>query len=261
MKKILVLVLAIIFVAGLCACSNGESSDNSATPDEASQSGTDGADDITYTKVSTPYADLKIRESVAESVETKVDSEKPYKITFKTKEDGTELLSIIFNGKEGDILGTIIGEKENTVVNMQVYDLDKDNIRYDKFSSYQIIANDIIKGLTNDYEFVSGTAVAREDNSTFDIKTSLVTLKYPAKWKDKVNVEVTDDTVKFTNDGTPLFDLYFKEADGFPIGTYKNTMIYVKDYDVKTDEQAKMLQDINVIINNLSKDPDFKITG
>lgn len=261
MRRILILVIAILCVAGLCACAGGGSSDVRATPDEASRSS--AADDagITYTKVSTPYADLKIRDSVAEAVDTEVVSENPYKITFKTKEDGTELLSIIFNGKEGDVLGTIIGEKENTVVNMLVYDLDKENIRYEKFSSYQIIANDIISGLTKDYEFVSGTAVEHEDNSTFDIQTSLVTLKYPAKWKDKVDVEVSGDTVKFSNDGTPLFDLYFKEADGFPLGTYKDTPIYVKDYDVKTDEQAKMLQDINVIINNLSNDPNFKITG
>ena len=111
----------------------------------------------------------------------------------------------------------------------------------------------------NDYDFVAGERIEYEDNSTFDIVTPVVTMKYPAKWKDKVTVTVTSDRVSFVNDGTPIFDLVFSDEEGYLLGTYSGTPISIVDYPVTTDEQAAMQEDVNVILGFLFNDPNFEM--
>ena len=61
------------------------------------------------------------------------------------------------------------------------------------------------------------------------------------------------------NNGDKVFDLRFENCDGYLLGTYKNTPIYIVEYKAKNDDQVAMQQDVNVIINNLSKDKNFNI--
>ena len=156
-------------------------------------------------------------------------------------------------------MGTIIGEKSNTIIYMNFPEINSSLENYDEYCGYREAINYILNGLENDYDFVANEVIEWEDSTTFDIKTSVVTMKYPNKWKDKVQIEVLDDEVKFSNNGTPLFELVFSECDGYLLGTYNGISMYYVDHDVFTDEQAAMQMDVNVILQHLMEDSNFKI--
>lgn len=107
----------------------------------------------------------------------------------------------------------------------------------------------------------------RQGEETFDIPTSLVTLKYPAKWQGLVTVEATDAEVKFSYAGHPVFDLLFREGEEYLLGTYRGTPISILSYNVERDALSEqeynnfcaMSADVNVILRHLSEDPDFVI--
>ena len=84
-------------------------------------------------------------------------------------------------------------------------------------------------------------------------------MKYPAKWREDVQIDVSDDGVRFSNNGTALFDLLFHECDGYLLGSYNGTPIYIIDYPVDDAEQANMQEDVNVILQYLMDDPSFQI--
>ena len=100
---------------------------------------------------------------------------------------------------------------------------------------------------------------AQETEAVFDIDTRIVTMKYPAKWREDVQIDVSDDGVRFSNNGTALFDLLFHECDGYLLGSYNGTPIYIIDYPVDDAEQANMQEDVNVILQYLMDDPSFQI--
>lgn len=251
MKKSIAILLAILCVFALVSCSKTESKGDDPTEPEKES----------FVEITTPYAVLKAEESFDNKVSHKETEKDPYTLTFVNKEDNTELFSLVFNGKGDVLLGTILGEKENTVIYMNVAKLDPDSENYQENLAYQEGVNDMIKGLVEDYEFVTNEAIEYEDDSTFEIKTSVVNLKYPSKWKDRVKAEVTDDGVKFSDKGTPVFDLMFKECDGNLLGTYKGTPVYIVEYEVKNDDQIAMKEDVSVILSNLMEDPDFVVKG
>ena len=101
-----------------------------------------------------------------------------------------------------------------------------------------------------------------DDDAVFAIETSLTTLYYPEKWKDQVTVTVEDAQVSFTTtDGTQLFELVFAESDeGYFIGTYGETPIYMIDHMVYDDTLAAMQEDVNVIISHLMEDEQFTMS-
>lgn len=252
MKKWYVVVAAALIAVLLAAC--GSQSDgkpeNAATVDSAG---------VKYNIIETPYANLRVTEDFDENVAHKETGKEPYVLTFSSKKDDTELFSIVFNGKGNTLFGTIVGEDANTVIHTNLVKLDENSENYETNRAYQDKLKDILSCLTADYEIILGEEVDHETTSDFDIETPVVTLKYPNKWKNKVKVEVTDDSVKFSNNGTPVFDLVFKETKGYLLGTYKETPIYMVEHPVKTNEQAAMQQDVNVILKHLMKDPNFKM--
>ena len=252
MKKIIIAAILLICVFLFCAC--GSQSDgnpeNAATVDSAG---------VKYNIIETPYANLRVTEDFDENVAHKETGKEPYVLTFSSKKDDTELFSIVFNGKGNTLFGTIVGEDANTVIHTNLVKLDENSENYETNRAYQDKLKDILSCLTADYEIILGEEVDHETTSDFDIETPVVTLKYPNKWKNKVKVEVTDDSVKFSNNGTPVFDLVFKETKGYLLGTYKETPIYMVEHPVKTNEQAAMQQDVNVILKHLMKDPNFKM--
>lgn len=264
MKKTIAFILSVLVVFSLCSCSAFRNkSDNSSASSENELTS------ATTIKISTPYSDLKLRKSIAENLLYEVTSENPYTLTFKTKKDGTELFSFVFDGTGDNLIGTITGKDKNTVVYMNVFDLDSNSENYEEYSSYQMAMNDIANSLLDNKNFVSDEVVEYEDNSTFDIKTNIVTLKYPNKWKNKVNIDVSDEAVIFTFKDTKLFDIYFKDIEnGSKIGTYDKTPIFVISYlpddnrlsEEEMNEYTEMQYDINEIVNNLKKDKKFKIS-
>ena len=210
--------------------------------------------------VSTPYADICLPTSFQGNVKTNVLSEEPYVLQFCSIEDDEELFELSFGGKTENLVGTLKLSDKNVVIYANFAMLDETNKNYSKYCEYREGINTIIENLVADYDFVVNQEIEYEDVSTFDIKTSVTTLKYPNKWKDKVDIDISDNGVKFSNDGTSLFDLIFSEnSDGYLLGTYNETPIYIVNYEAETDEQAQMLEDVNVILQNLIKDSNFKI--
>lgn len=256
MKKYFVTILVLICALALCACgADTAKPDGSETPDVQEELPQEEEKVVTIT---TPYADICVPENFEGNVIHEVVSEEPYTLTFKAN-DGTELFTLVFNGTGDILMGTLVGEAENTVLYMNIPELDKDSENYAEYCTYQEAVNTIMSRLVKDYTFHINELVEVEDTSTTDIKAADIPLKYPAKWKDKVQTEVTAGGVKFSNNGTPLFDLVFTECDGYLLGTYKDTPIYIVDYPVETDEQAAMQEDVNVILQYLMEDPNFTI--
>ncbi len=254
MKRIIALTMALLCVLLLCACGSNGGAEGSADPAEAIQN------EKTVT-ISTPYADLRVPESFDKAVSHEETGNDPYVLTFKSNADGTELFSFIFNGEGDNLFGTLMGKEANTVIHLRINELDETAENYEDNLFYQSQMNLILGYLTEDYEIATNEVVAYEDTENFDIETSVVTLKYPAKWKDKVQVDVQEDGVKFSADGTPLFDLMFKKCDGYLLGTYQDTPIYMVEHPVESEEHIAMQTGVNVILENLMQDPDFVINN
>lgn len=260
MKRIPITALAIVLcIVLLCSC--GTDADKAYKTTVADTTDTDNAEETTakMKSIHTPFADLKVSEDFFENVEYEEVEKSPYTLLFQTKSDKTDIFTLIFGGEGENLMGTLIGEKENTVVYMNFAELNENSENYLGYCGYQEGINDIINGLINDYQFVVNQVVEYDDNTTFDIKTSVVTMKYPKKWEEKVKIDVTEECVKFSNYETSLFDLYFKECDGYLLGTYKDTPIYIIDYPVESDEQSAMQEDVNVILQHLLEDSNFVI--
>lgn len=276
MKKLFALLIALMLLVSLAACGDAEKDNDSDSESATEAVAADGSEASASTAteaektitVSTPFADLKVPASYEGKVENKVTSEDPYTVTFSVKDDGTELYSVVFNGKGDILLGTIVGKKENTVIYMNTRTLNSKDKNYELYLSYQDGSSVIVNNLKKDYEFVMNAVVKYEDqdSETFDIKTDTVTLKYPAKWKDKVKVDVTKDAVKFSCGDTKLFDISFaKTKDGFLIGKYKDTSLYLVTYELKKGKMSEddfaelnlMQEDYSVVLDHLIEDEDF----
>ena len=253
MKKIVALVLSFVCLMAFNACGIERKGVDVNTSESVSEE--------KVLKITTPYADLCLPETFDGVVANKVISKEPYTVSFYAIADKTELFSLVFDGSGDILMGTLVADEKNTVIYMNIPKLDSSNKNYDTYCGYQEAVNTIMTHMASDYTYKINELVEDGDTSTFDIETSVVTMKYPNKWKDKVQVKVSDEGVKFSNDGTPLFDLNFIECDGYLLGTYKNTPIYVVDYTLKTDEQMAMQEDINVILQNLMSDSNFVINN
>lgn len=218
--------------------------------------------------ISTPYCDLWVPDYFDGKVVHKVKSEDPYTVVFKTKKGNVRLFELSFNKATSEVLGTLELKDENVVIYVDFAKLDKDGKNYNKYVSYQEAVNTITTHLSEDYDFTIGEIVEKGPGATFEIETSLTTLKYPKKWEDKVQINVEDERVRFAYKDEKLFDLCFYECDGFLLGTYRETPIYVISYDIDEEkykeaeymEISGMQQDVNVIIEHLDKDRRFKIS-
>ena len=230
-----------------------ETSEEAGAPTESKPEGED------FVTISTPYADLRLPASFDKAVSHEETGNEPYVITFKSRTDETELFSIIFNGTGEYLVGTLMGEEKNTVVHANTNDLDQNDQNYESNLFYQEQLYLILGYLAEDYNLVPEEAIDDEDPTDFEIQTSLVTLYYPSRWKEKVEIEVLDNGVKFSTAGTPLFDLMFEECDGYLLGTYQETPIYMVEYPVETEEQAAMQAGVNTILQHLTEDPSFTI--
>ena len=257
MKKILIMGLVLTMALSMSACGKKEekTQDDTAAVTVESES----AEETTSEEETVETFTI-----TACGLDLKYPLEWQDKVTVTTEENRVDfacgdvkLFDLTFNTDEGYVLGTVEGD-EYTVIRIVDYDIEtEDNELY----AMQEDVNVILQNLMNDYNFAVGEATEKIDDSTFDIKTSVVTMKYPCRWQDKVQIDVSDEGVKFSNDGTPLFDLMFEECDGYLLGTYKDTPIYIVDYSVDTDEQMIMQEDVNVILQNLMEDSNFVINN
>ncbi|MBQ2211325.1 MAG: hypothetical protein II410_00385, partial [Ruminococcus sp.] len=181
-------------------------------------------------------------------------------VTVAEQEDGSlafaaedsPLFTLYADGNHS-ILGTVISET-NTILSVEFAQIDQNDTTR---MAMQKDINVIIHHLSMDYDFEIGAAVEDEDDSTFQIETSVTTLYYPAKWQDRITVNVTDEKVSFSAGETPLFDLVFTKCDGYLLGTYGSTPIYIMEYPVTEQEHAAMQMGVNVILEHLQEDDQF----
>ena len=229
--------------------STGETgADESGSADDQSQAETSEEDTVfTFEAFG---LELKYPQKWEESIDIAIDDSRA---VFSC--GGEDIFALACNSDEGYVLGTVCAE-ENKVISVVEFDFDTED---DDLCAMMEDVNVILHHLMEDYDFAVGEAIETEDTSTIDIVTSVVTMKYPAKWQDEVQIDVSDSKVEFSNDGTALFDLVFEECDGYLLGTYSGTPIYIVDYDVETDEQAMMQEDVNVILQYLMEDKNFVI--
>ena len=112
---------------------------------------------------------------------------------------------------------------------------------------------------------------------SFDIETPYVTLSYPSKWKNEVEIKHVDAdnyTVEFYRAGEDketvhLFDIVFGGESGDFIGAVVNddvtTDVFVVSYSIDnsiSDDELEiisgMLEDVNHIILTLENNQNFK---
>lgn len=272
-KYIIALIAALVVIAAviLIASLNAKPSDDGAQDGDTAASQEATAEAPTFVKLveaeDTYPLDLgfvKLRYPKENKDKVKIDGVKKHKstdaFTVSFTADKKQLFDLSFNKneKKGDVLGTLVLDEGNVVVYIKTYALDPNDVEH---IALQESLNVIIEALISDYGFVTGEIVEQEDNSVFEIKTDLVTLYYPNKWKDKVTVKVDGKTVSFMADKRKIFDLCFEKCDGYLLGTYDGTPIYMVEYKAENDDEIAMQQDVNVIIEYLSKDEKFKINA
>lgn len=253
MKKVLIVLTMIVMLLALCAC--GKATDVQVKTEETM-------------KIETPYGDICVPASFEGNVESEVISESPYTLSFCTVDGDVEVFTLIFGGMTDHLLGTLQRSDGNVEVYATFGEMDSGDERYEAYCGYQEGINTVIEHLISDENFAINEAPVEEDTTTFEIETTVVTLQYPAKWKDKVSVNVSDDMAVFSCNGQRLFDLSFVECDGYLLGTYKETPIYIVDYPIATENVSEadlnnfyaMQVDINVILQHLMEDSNFKIS-
>lgn len=247
-----VVVLAIVFFA-LRSGGKKAPAETTATPEPAASEMPVGSGEDRET-FEIPFAGLVL----------KYPKEWEDQVTITEQEDGSLLFAAeetpiftLYANDAHSIIGTVIGEK-NTILSAEFGTIDpSDTVKM----AMQEDINVIILHLSEDYEFEIATAIETDDGSTFPIETSLTTLYYPAKWQDRVTVNVTDEKVSFLAGETPLFDLVFTQCDGYLLGTYGSTPIYIVEYPVADQEHAAMQMGVNVILAHLQEDDQFVVSG
>ncbi|MBR0466828.1 MAG: hypothetical protein IJJ40_04965 [Clostridia bacterium] len=106
----------------------------------------------------------------------------------------------------------------------------------------------------------SSSVVVEEDNQkTFDIKTEVTTLKYPERWEKTADIKTEEDKVVFSLNDKTVFEIVFKECDGYLLGTYNGTPIYIVETETEDYNEKLMLEDVDIILQNLLEDENFKV--
>ena len=259
MKRLLLLLISILAAMFIFSACSGDSSSKSKKDDAESTTveevtETTEAPVATY-EIKTKYAVLKYPEKWKDSVKVSVSEKEPYTVSFSA--DKQPLFTYVFNGTEGDLLGTIIRDDGNVVVRIKTGKLDKKAKKYDDYAAMQEDLNVILQNLAKDYKFVY-EEVESNDDSVYEIKTDFATLYYPQRWKDKVTVKTDKNQVQFSSGKTPLFTLSFGGNDGILLGTYDGKELRMIDYPLDDKEMANMQEDVNVILEYLRKDEKFE---
>ena len=293
MKQTLALILAVLLLTALCACSEPETngteptapvptaviptasvpvnSESLPTEDEGPETDPSIPEEtvpLVYFSIETPCATLRAPEVFETEVKTTVLSESPYVLGFFAYDD-TELFRLHFNDRVGDLLGTLYTEEEPVVLTAEFAALDPESESYVRCTGYQLGLSTILDNLIEDYHFEPDALPAEDSSEVFAIEGPVCTLYYPTRWKELTQIDVTEDAVKFSYRDAPVFDLYFREdpeqADAYLLGSYDGTPLYIVSYladaESFTEEELTdfyaMQANINVILEHLNEDERF----
>lgn len=261
MKRFICTVLCLVLACtALVGCQGANQNESQSQDAGEMRTASEAAADLM--KIDTKYCVLKYPSKWGDDFSSKINEDKEYTVSFLY--DGNTVFDIILNGSGGSPLGAFESGDEKVTVRVKTAELDSKDKNIQIYKEMQDDINVIIDNLKMDYKFTAGD-FDPDDNELFEIKTSKVSLYYPKKWQDEVKTEVDGDKVSFSCNETKLFDLVFGECEGDILGTYDGTKLYLIDYPLdkgklKADEIKKMTamkEDINVIIDNLSKSERF----
>ena len=262
MKRLICMLLCLAFV---CVAFIGCQSEDSSESESGTESVTETAGDLINIK--TKYCVLKYPAKWGDAFSAKINEDKEYTVSFMY--GGKPVFDIILNGKSGSPLGMIDTDNGKVTVRVKTYEFDQKDKNYNIYREMQDDLNVIIDNLKKDYTFTADDTDP-DNTEVYEIKTSKASLYYPKKWEKEVKTAVDGDRVSFTYNGTKLFDIVFGEAkDGDVLGTYDGTQVCIVDYPLdkkklKSEDVKKMTamkEDVNVIIDNLSKDKKFSKGG
>lgn len=283
MKKffaiVAVLMITVLMITG---CSDDSSKDGNSRGDTLSTTAATAAandkpvnvkETNTFT-IKTKYGDLKYPEQWKDKIKTVISEEEPYTVAFMLKDGKAKIFALHFGGGEGYLLGTLEKDGKQVEVFVDDAELDPKSKNYDMYCEMQEDVNVILQNLINDYGFNAGTGQSstpskQEDtesgNKTYEINTSLATLNYPVKWKDKVTVKDEDNIVAFYSGDVELFEFRLGGEEGFSVGTYMGKDLRLvtfsfdkyKDNKERFEELCAMQEDANIIITSLAKDSNF----
>lgn len=166
--------------------------------------------------------------------------------------EGNKLFDLAF--ADGD--GFLIGSVGDTPVYLVYYSANNEMER-----AMQDDVNVLLQALMERDDYSASAPDTPGKEEVFTIESRIGALRYPVKWKDRVTVEADDEQVSFSNGSVRLFALVFSEGEGYFLGTYGETPIYVVDYEVEGEENRAMQDDLNVIIQYLLEEPEFSLFG
>lgn len=290
MKQALSLILAILCLLALCACSTpqeGSTEHTAAIPSAEKPTAQQPADSLpadndgptadpvvtetekpkVFFPIETPFATLRAPEEFGAEVQTSVVNNDPYILGFFTK-DNYELFWLHADDREGELLGTLYGGETPRVLTVVFAEVPPDSENYETLTRLQLGVGVIIDNLIEDYDFAPNELPVVELGEEFPIETSVCTLYYPSRWKDLAQIDVEEKSVKFSYQDCPVFELFFDDMpenqDAFLLGAYVDHPIYIVSYRADesfTEEEQEnyyaMQANVNYILDRLSEDPQF----
>lgn len=226
------------------------------------------AEDMTFLEIETPYGMLYYPDKWEKELrfEAKEDSNVVISFYGNVQEKEIQLFDIIFNGKDGDLLGYL----DDASVHILFYDLDI--AKLDEESQNTII------GMSESASFLI-TELEKMDNYSnsgvpniegeLKIETKYGTLYYPKKWESNLEFVVNEQdnySVEFYTviDGKEkqhLFDLVFGEYEEESVGNLtEDVNLYIHSYELEDEDKWSerdltiyygMQEDVNYIIDRL----------
>lgn len=267
MKRIVIFTVCLIAVLFCCfSCKSAKSEntvDDSVTANTEVTASNKYLDIETYT-IETRYCDLKYPTKWEGKVKTEILENYGYIVKFVAND--INLFDFEFVEGNGALLGTLITDNENIVINITSYELEHEMQDYEIYASMQSDIDVIIENLMADYNLMLDKIVEPEGWDVYTIESSLVTLYYPSKWKEFVTIETSDMSVKFSCNAVPLFDIVFGDTEcDSVLGYYNDIPVGVVTYDIYsglfTDSEyvylRAMQEDVDVIIEGLLSDENF----
>lgn len=267
MKKISIVIAAIMVIALMisgCDNKNGQSGQQrmETSVQDGSTPDTGKKDDDVFT-INTKYGDLKFPKKWKDDVEVKITKEEPYTVSFSVKETGEKIFALHFGKGEGYLLGTLTSNGEQIKVFVDDAELNEKAKDYDKLCEIQEDVNVILNHLTEDYGLKP--AVQSLPTKVYEIKTTIATFSYPARWRDRISVKDNEGTVAFFSDNIEVFELKLGSTDGFSVGKYdgKDLRLVTFDFNQYKDDQKRfeelcqMQEDVNVLLDYLERDKAF----
>lgn len=267
MKRIVIFTICLIAVLFCCISCRSVRPDNTVddpVTNEAETTARNNHLDVETYTVETRYCNLKYPAKWEGKVKTEIFDNYGYIVKFIA--DDVSLFDFEFVEGNGVLLGTLVTDSENVVIKITSYDLEHEMQDYDIYAEMQSDIDVIIENLMADYTLELDEIIEPEEESVFEIKSSLVALYYPTKWKESILVETSENRVKFSCNSVPLFDIVFGDNENVsPLGYYKDIAVSVTTHDISSDFYTDseyvylraMQEDVDVVIEGLLSDENF----